>query len=180
MYYSSWPLTGRHATRPPLLQPDPELRESDVVVDYQDALASGDVEAIVAVFEPGAYAREPAGGRYIHRGQDGLRAFYEQLFSNGGGIPLEHCAVIDDARACALEYNVVRARRERRCPVWQPEPALLHPSDDEAAPTSSRCSCMRRPKGESDLFPRGLVQRLACLLPAVKVIAALALSGQQP
>jgi hypothetical protein len=30
------------------------------------------------------------------------------LFSNGGGIPLEHCAVIDDARACALEYNVVR------------------------------------------------------------------------
>ena len=67
-----------------------------------------DVGAIVAVFEPGAYAREPAGGRYIHRGQDGLRAFYEQLFSNGGGIPLEHCAVIDDARACALEYNVVR------------------------------------------------------------------------
>jgi SnoaL-like domain len=108
MYYSSWPLTGRHATRPPLLQPDPELRESDVVVDYQDALASGDVEAIVAVFEPGAYAREPAGGRYIHRGHDGLRAFYEQLFSNGGGISLEHCAVLDDARACALEYNVVR------------------------------------------------------------------------
>jgi hypothetical protein len=66
------------------------------------------VEAIVAAFEPGAYAREPAGGRYIHRGHDGLRAFYEQLFSNGGGISLEHCAVLDDARACALEYNVVR------------------------------------------------------------------------
>ena len=108
MYCSSWPLAGRHATRPPLLQPDPELRESDVVAEYQDALASGDVDAIVAAFEPDAYAREPAGGRYIHRGHDGLRAFYEQLFSNGGGIPLEHCAVIDDARACALEYNVVR------------------------------------------------------------------------
>jgi hypothetical protein len=108
MYYSSWPLTGRHATRPPLLQPDPELRELDVVGEYQDALASGDVEAIVAAFEPGAYAREPAGGRYIHRGHDGLRAFYEQLFSNGGGISLEHCAVLDDTRACALEYNVVR------------------------------------------------------------------------
>ena len=25
-----------------------------------------------------------------------------------GGIPLEHCALIDDRRACALEYNVVR------------------------------------------------------------------------
>jgi len=30
------------------------------------------------------------------------------LFSNRGAIPLEHCAVIDDKRACALEYNVVR------------------------------------------------------------------------
>jgi hypothetical protein len=29
------------------------------------------------------------------------------LFSNGGGIPLEHCSVADDGRTCALEYNVV-------------------------------------------------------------------------
>jgi hypothetical protein len=30
------------------------------------------------------------------------------FFSNGGGIPLEHCTVTDDRHACALEYNVVR------------------------------------------------------------------------
>jgi SnoaL-like domain len=108
IYYSSWPLTGRHANRPPLLQPDPELRESDVVAEHQRALSVGDVDAIVAAFEPDGYAREPAGGQYIHRGTDGLRAFYELLFSNDGGIPLEHCALIDDERACALEYNVVR------------------------------------------------------------------------
>jgi hypothetical protein len=30
------------------------------------------------------------------------------MFSNGGGIPLEHCSLVDDGRACALEYNVVR------------------------------------------------------------------------
>jgi hypothetical protein len=108
MYFSTWPLTGRHATRPPLLQPDPELRESDVMADYQDALARGDVDAIVATFDPDGYAREPAGGKYVHTGADGLRAFYELLFSNGGGIPLEHCTVIDDGRSCALEYNVVR------------------------------------------------------------------------
>jgi hypothetical protein len=107
IYYSTWPLTGRHANRPPLLQRDPGLRESDVVADYQRALAAGDVDAVVAAFEPDGYAREPAGGEYIHRGPDGLRAFYEQLFSNGGGIPLEHCALADDGRACALEYNVV-------------------------------------------------------------------------
>jgi hypothetical protein len=108
IYYSSWPLTGRHANRPPVLQPDPALHESDVVAEYQRALSAGDVEAIVAAFEPDAYAREPAGGQYVHRGPDGLRAFYELLFSNDGGIPLEHCALIDDGRACALEYNVVR------------------------------------------------------------------------
>jgi hypothetical protein len=108
LYYSSWALGGRHVRTPPVLQVDPELRESDVVGEYQDALAAGDVDAIVATFEPDGYAREPAGGEHVHRGTDALRAFYELLFSNGGGIPLEHCAVTDDGRACALEYNVVR------------------------------------------------------------------------
>jgi SnoaL-like domain len=109
IYYSSWPLRrGRHAIRPPVLQPDPDLRGSDVVAEYQHALAAGDVEAAVAAFEPDGYAREPAGGPHVHRGRDGLRAFYGQLFSGGGGIPLEHCAATDDGRACALEYNVVR------------------------------------------------------------------------
>jgi hypothetical protein len=108
IYYSSWPLNGRHVHRQPLLQSDPELRQADVVGEYQRALAAGDVDAIVAAFEPDGYAREPAGGQHVHRGPGGLRAFYEHLFSNGGGIPLEHCALIDDGRACALEYNVVR------------------------------------------------------------------------
>ena len=108
LYYGAWPLTGRHANRPPLLQPDFDLQAPDVVGEYQRALAAGDVEAVVAAFEPDAYVREPAGGEYVHRGRDELVALYERFFSNGGGIPLEHCAVTDDGRACALEYNVVR------------------------------------------------------------------------
>jgi hypothetical protein len=107
IYFSSWPLTGRHATRPPLLQRDPGVREPDIVGEYQRALAAGDVEAILAAFEADGYAREPAGGEHVHRADEGLRAFYEQLFSGGGGIPLEHCATIDDGHSCALEYNVV-------------------------------------------------------------------------
>jgi hypothetical protein len=98
---------GHHAARPRLLQRDPELSAADVVAEYQRALSAGDVDAVPATFEPDGYAREPAGG-YVHRGRDGLRAFYEHLFSNDGGIPLEHCALVDDGRACALEYNVVR------------------------------------------------------------------------
>jgi len=107
VYYSTWPLTGGHAIRPPMLQPDPEVHEGDVVGEYQRALAAGDVDGVVAAFEPGAYVREPAGGRHVHRGTDGLHALFTRFFSNGGGIPLEHCTVTDDGRSCALEYNVV-------------------------------------------------------------------------
>ena len=68
---------------------------------------TGDVDAILETFEPDASAREPSGGQYVYTGTDGLRAFYEHLFSNGGGISLEHCAMVDTGRACAIEYNVL-------------------------------------------------------------------------
>ncbi len=107
IYSSSWPLFGRHAIRPPLLQRDPELVPPGVVARYQRALAAGNAEAITATFEPNGYAREPAGGEHVHRGPDARRAFYEQMFSDGG-ILVEHCALLDDGRVCVLEYNVVR------------------------------------------------------------------------
>ena len=107
LYFSSWPLTGAHAIRPPLLQPVPHLHEPDVVGDHQRALASGDLDAVVAAFEPDGCMREPAGAAYLHCGSDELRALYASFFSNGGGIPLERCAVVDDGRSCALEDNVV-------------------------------------------------------------------------
>jgi hypothetical protein len=116
VYFGGWPLTGRHANRPPLLQPDPNLQAPDVVGEYQRALATGDVDAAVAAFDSDAYVREPAAGAYVHRGRDELVALYEWFFSNGGGIPLEHCAVTDDGRSCALEYNVVRWGRTELAP----------------------------------------------------------------
>jgi SnoaL-like domain len=108
IYYGAWPLASRHAKRPPLLQPDPDLQAPDIVGEYQRALAAGDVAATAAAFESDGYVREPAGGEYVHRGRDELVTLYERFFSNGGGIPLEHCAVTDDGRSCALEYNLVR------------------------------------------------------------------------
>jgi hypothetical protein len=116
MYFSGWPLTGGHRARPPLLQPDPDLHEPDVVGDYQRALAAGDVEAVITTFEPDAYVREPAGTAYTHRGTNELRGLYELFFSDGGGITLEHCAVTDDGRSCALEYNAVAWGRTELLP----------------------------------------------------------------
>ena len=116
IYWSMWPLTSEHHHRPPLLQPDPSLREPDVVGDYQRALAAGDAEAAVATFEPDAYVREPAGSAYVHRGHDELLALYRRFFSNGGGLRLEHCALTDDGRACALEYNLLRWGRTELSP----------------------------------------------------------------
>jgi hypothetical protein len=107
VYHSHWPLTSSHRVRPPLLEADPGLELPDVVERYQRALAEGDLEEILDLFEPDGYAREPAGGEYVHRGQEELREFYGALFS-AGGIPLEHCTLTDDGVCCAIEYNVVR------------------------------------------------------------------------
>jgi hypothetical protein len=111
VYYSLWPLTGRHGGRPPLLQPEPGIRAPDIVGDYQRAFATGDTDAVLASFGSDCFVREPSGGRHVHRGEDQLRAFYGRFFSNGSGVPLEHCTVTDDGRACALEYNLTHGRR---------------------------------------------------------------------
>jgi hypothetical protein len=116
VYYGLWPITGRHAGRLPLLQPDPGLQAPDVVGEYLAALQAGDAQAAVGAFEPDAYFREPAGGDYLHRGHDELISLYERFFSNGGGIELEHCSLTDDGRSCALEYNVVRWGRTELSP----------------------------------------------------------------
>jgi hypothetical protein len=108
VYHSLWPLTGGHRVREPLLPRDPNIVVPDVVGEYQRALAAGDLEGVLATYEEDAYAREPSGGEYVYRGKEKLREFYSALFANGGGIPLEHCAVTDDGVRCAVEYNGVR------------------------------------------------------------------------
>jgi limonene-1,2-epoxide hydrolase len=105
IYYSRWPLSGVRGVRPPLLQPDPDLHAPDVVGEFHRALAAGDVDAVVEAFEPDGFVREPSGGASTHRGANELRAFYELAFSDRGVMPLELCAMADDGRACALEYN---------------------------------------------------------------------------
>jgi ketosteroid isomerase-like protein len=106
-YCSQWPVDGRRHVRPPLLGPG-HTRPGDVVGHYQAALDAGDAEAIVNVFAPDGYLREPIGPPYTHRGTGELRSYFVTCFSAGGGIGLQHCTVTDDGVRCALEYNCVR------------------------------------------------------------------------
>lgn len=104
IYHSQYPLLGTHAVRPPIVQPDVRANPSGVVDEYFNVLASGDAERVVECYEPDGYFREPSGARYAHRGRDVLLPFYRFMFSAGGGIPLRHCTVTEDAKTCAVEY----------------------------------------------------------------------------
>ena len=108
IYHSQWPLLGRHRVRPPLLAADPAVTESDVVGEYQAALAAGDAAKIVGTFEPDGCFREPSGPQYRVCGWRELDGFFARFFSAGGGIVLEHCTVTEDGVRTALEFNAVR------------------------------------------------------------------------
>jgi SnoaL-like protein len=104
IYHSTWPLTGRHAIRQPILKANERLAMPDVIGRYQAALRDGWLDDILACFDPGGYAREPSGGDYVYRGPERLREFYGALLADGG-ITLEHCTATDDGTRCAVEYN---------------------------------------------------------------------------
>jgi SnoaL-like protein len=108
IYHSQWPLLGHHVIRQPLLAKDPTVRESDVVGEYQAALAVGDVGRIVATFEPDGCFREPAGGDFRVCGTAALLELFTRFFGAGGGITLEHCTATEDGVRTALEFNAVR------------------------------------------------------------------------
>jgi hypothetical protein len=108
LYYSMWSIEQRHLVRPRLLPPRPDLVLAPPVDAYQRALAEGDVDAVLACYERGATAREPAGEPWVHRGPRGLRRLYGSAFCYGGGVVLERGNAVDDGVACALEYTAVR------------------------------------------------------------------------
>lgn len=115
VYHSMWPLIGTHRVREAFLPAEKRIHLSDVVAEYQRALAAGDVEAIVRVFEPDGYFREPAGGQYIYLGTPKLHEFMNRILGSGG-ILLEHNTVTDDGVACAIEFNAVQFGPHRLIP----------------------------------------------------------------
>jgi hypothetical protein len=107
VYFSTRALTGHGAQRPPILAADPALPEPPAVAGYEGALAAGDAAAVAAAFEDDGYAREPDAADRIHRGGAAVRAFFADQLA-GGGIELEHCALVEEGGTCAVEYNAAR------------------------------------------------------------------------
>ena len=103
VYHSTWPFTGKHMIRPPLLKPEENLDEPDVIKQYTAALRKGDANAVLTLFEDKGYVREPSGSKYNHTGRNGQKEFYIPALE-AGGISIKHCtATVDDTRT-AVEY----------------------------------------------------------------------------
>jgi hypothetical protein len=103
VYHSTWPLTGEHMIRAPLLEPAAGLEEPEVIEAYMAGIGQPDKEAVLALFAEDGYVREPSGARYKHIGPEGLRHFYDPAL-DAGGVILHHCTATFDGRRFAVEF----------------------------------------------------------------------------
>jgi hypothetical protein len=101
---STWPLDGGHLVRPPLLPvPATPPTEPAIITAYMDALERPDRTAMLALFSPDGYVREPSGAQYKHSGPAGRAAFYDMALG-AGGVVLHHCSATFDGTNFVVEY----------------------------------------------------------------------------
>ena len=139
-YHSTYPLTGEHIIRPPLVPPAAGIRPAPPIDAYEAAMAAGDPEALDALFEPDGYVREPAGTAFKHQGAARMD-FYRPAFS-GGPVPLKLCTIIDDGAALAFEYV---------CDRWGP--AELSPQAGSAVYVRSAAGRLEAVRIYDDVSP---------------------------
>jgi hypothetical protein len=106
VYHSTWPITGKHAVRHPLMQYTLTERPPEPVGTYHEALGAGDADAADAVFEPDGSVREPAGGQWTYRGPD--RTAWYRLILSQGPIVLHLATITDDGETVVYEYMADR------------------------------------------------------------------------
>jgi hypothetical protein len=104
IYHSTWPLSGRHQVRPPLMQYTLSSTPAEPVGSYHQALADGDAGGADDVFEADGTVREPAGAIYAHSGAARLR-WYRMILSDGP-LPLKLGTITDDGETVIFEYEV--------------------------------------------------------------------------
>ena len=144
LYFSSWALSGRHANRPPLLQPDPDLHAPDVVGEYQRALAERRrrrdprrVRAGRLHARAGRRRPRPPGDRRAARA---LRAVLLQRRRHPAGALHRH------RRRPRLRAGVQRRRlgRARRCPPRRASPSTCAATAASSPPRASTTTPTRR------------------------------------
>lgn len=103
IYHSTWPLTGRHMVRPPLLpRPTTPPHEPALIQAYIAALREPNKALLLALYVDEGYVREPSGSRFKHAGSQGRAEFYAGL--DFGGVVLHHCTATSDRKSYAVEY----------------------------------------------------------------------------
>lgn len=103
LYHSTWPLTGTHMVRPPLLRrPATPPHEPALIQAYIAALREPNKALLLALYVDEGYVREPSGSQFKHAGPEGRAAFYAGL--DVGGVVLHHCTATSDAKSYAVEY----------------------------------------------------------------------------
>jgi hypothetical protein len=102
IYHSLKPMRGRHVVRPPLLEPNPDSYAWDVVGDHLSALGAGELDGVIATYDPEGYYQDSSGRRHV--GIPALTELYERFFSAGGGILLKACRSMQDGTRSAIEF----------------------------------------------------------------------------
>ncbi|MBI5231042.1 MAG: hypothetical protein HY876_02630 [Coriobacteriales bacterium] len=106
IYHSTWPLTGSHSVRPPLMDYTTGERPAEPVGTYHAALAAGDAELADSLFEPEGSVREPAGSAYAHAGAE--RTQWYRSILRLGPIVLHLGTITDDGETVVYEFMVDR------------------------------------------------------------------------
>jgi hypothetical protein len=115
VYHSTWPLTGRHEVRHPVLDTyDLAEQPAEPVGAYHRAVWDGDADAADCVFAADGIVREPAGDRYAHQGAD-RTTWYRRILADGG-IKLHLGSITDDGRTVVFEFLVDRWGSEQLPP----------------------------------------------------------------
>ena len=103
IYHSSWPLTAEHIVIKPILEPEENLDEPDIISLYMQGIKNADKEFVLSLFEEKAYVQEPSGSKFRHQGKTGREKFYSFALDKGG-VPLKHCTATFDGKHFAVEY----------------------------------------------------------------------------
>lgn len=111
-YHSVYPITEGHVFRAAIFSEEIELTEPKEVVNYFKGITIGSTEATMKTLslEDDIYFREPAGWRWNHKTEKGLKEHFDHFFADGG-VPLKfHNYVFDkEIGTFAGEYT---------CDVW--------------------------------------------------------------